>query len=71
MADKIQKIEIDQEKKRLYIYKVKDNSMLMSNPPPPPSYYREIYSFDDLTFIEKEFAEVTRAVEEVKFSSTK
>jgi len=71
MEDKIQKIEINQKNKRLYIYKVQDNSHLMSNPPPPPSYYREIYSFENLEFVEKEVAEVTRRFEEVKFNSDK
>lgn len=42
--NQIQKVEIDQEKKVLYVYYVQDNSHLMSNPPPPPSYYRDVYS---------------------------
>lgn len=67
----IQKIQIDKEKKKLYIYYKKDNSMFMSNPPPPPSYYREIYSFDNLELIEKESAKVTRGFEEIKYDSSK
>ena len=54
--NQIQKVEIDQEKKKLYVYYIQDNSHLMSNPPPPPSYYREVFSFDNLEFIEKEYA---------------
>ena len=46
--DTIQKVEIDNENKKLYIYYAQDNSMLMSNPPPPPSYYREVFSFENL-----------------------
>ena len=52
-------------KKRLYIYYVQDNSHLTVYPPPPPSYYREIYSFDNLNFIEKEYAKVERAYEKI------
>ena len=49
--NQIQKVEIDQEKKKLYVYYVQDNSSLMTYPPPPPSYYREIFSFDNLCSI--------------------
>jgi len=66
--NQIQKVEIDQEKKKLYVYYVQDNSHLLSNPPPPPSYYREVFSFDNLEFIEKEYANVERAVEKVTWS---
>ena len=53
-TNQLQKVEVDQEKKKLYIYYIQDNSHLMSNPPPPPSYYREVYSFDKLEFVETE-----------------
>lgn len=65
--DQIQKVEIDQKAKKLYIYYIQDNSHLMSNPPPPPSYYREVYSFDNLELKEKEYAEVQRAKEVIKW----
>ncbi len=66
--NQIQKLEIDQVKKKLYVYYVQDNSHLMSNPPPPPSYYREVFSFDNLEFIEKEYAKVERGFEKVTWS---
>jgi hypothetical protein len=66
--NQIQKVEIDQEKKKLYVYYIQDNSHLMSNPPPPPSYYREVFSFDNLEFIEKEYAKVERGFEKVTWS---
>ena len=62
---KLERTVIDQEKKRLYIYFKQDNSHLMSNPPPPPSYYREVFSFENLEFIEKEYAQVEPAKQEV------
>lgn len=65
--NQLQKVEIDQEAKKLYIYYIQDNSHLMSNPPPPPSYYREVYSFDDLKLEGKEYAEVERAKELIKW----
>ena len=37
----------------------------MSNPPPPPSYYREVFSFENLEFIEKEYAQVEPAKQEI------
>ena len=37
----------------------------MSNPPSPPSYYREVFSFENLEFIEKEYAQVEPAKQEV------
>jgi hypothetical protein len=66
--NQIQKVEIDQENKKLYVYYVQDNSHLTSYPPPPPSYYREIFSFDNLEFIEKEYAKVERGFEKVTWS---
>jgi len=39
--------------------------MYMSDPPPPPSYYREVYSFDNLVFEKKEYAKVERAFENI------
>jgi hypothetical protein len=63
----IQKVEIDQKNKKLYIYCIQDNSHLMSFPPPPPSYYREVYSFDSLRFIEKEYAKVEIAYEKITY----
>ena len=66
--NQIQKVEIDQEKKKLYVYYVQDNSHLMSNPPPPPSYYREVFYFDKLEIIEKEYAKVERGFEKVTWS---
>jgi hypothetical protein len=71
IMDKVEKVEIDHEKNRFYIYYVKDNSTFMSNPPPPPSYYREIYSFDNLKLVETEHAKVKRAFEEVKYDNNK
>ena len=65
--NQIQKVEIDQENKKLYVYYIQSNSHLMSNPPPPPSYYREVYSFDKLDFIEKEYAKVERAYEKITY----
>ena len=65
--DTIQKVEIDNENKKLYIYYAQDNSMLMSNPPPPPSYYREVFSFENLEFVEKEFAQVERKQEIIRW----
>jgi len=62
---KLERTVIDQEKKRLYIYFKQDNSHLMSNPPSPPSYYREVFSFENLEFIEKEYAQVEPAKQEV------
>ncbi len=69
--NQIQKVEIDQEKKKLYIYHIQDNSHLMSYPPPPPSYYREIFSFDSLEFIEREYAQVERAFEKITYRDDK
>ena len=69
--NQIQKVEIDQEKKKLYVYYVQDNSHLMSYPPPPPSYYREIFSFDNLEFIKKEYAQVERAFEKITYGDDK
>jgi hypothetical protein len=66
--NQIKKVEIDQENKKLYVYYVQDNSRLMSNPPPPPSYYREVFYFDNLKFIEKEYAKIERGFEKVKWS---
>jgi hypothetical protein len=66
--NQIQKVEIDQENKKLYVYYIQDNSHLMSNPPPHPSYYREVFSFDNLEFIEKEYAKVERGFEKVTWS---
>ncbi len=63
--NQIQKVEIDQEKKKLYVYYIQDNSHLMSNPPPPPSYYREVFSFDNLEFIGIEYAKVERSFEKI------
>lgn len=63
--NQILKVEIDKQKKKLYVYYIQDNSHLMSNPPPPPSYYREVFSFENLEFIEKEYAKVERVVEKV------
>ena len=68
--NQIQKVEFDQENKKLYIYYIQDNSHLMSYPPPPPSYYREIYSFDKLEFIETEYAKVERSYEKIIWSRT-
>lgn len=65
--DTLQKVEIDNENKKLYIYFIQDNSMLMSNPPPPPSYYREVFTFDKLEFVEKEFAQIERKQEIIKW----
>lgn len=66
--NQIQKVEINQEKKKLYVYYIQDNSHLMSNPPPPPSYYREVFSFDKLEFIENEYAKVERGFEKITWS---
>ena len=66
--NRIQKVEIDQEKKKLYVYYIQDNSHLLSNPPPPPSYYREVFSFDKLEFIEKEYAKVEQRQEKITWS---
>lgn len=62
---KIQKVDIDQEHNRLYIYYIQDNSHLLVHPPPPPSYYREVFIFDKLELIEKEYAKVERAYEKI------
>ena len=62
----LQKVEIDQEAKKLYIYYIQDNSHLMSNPP-PPSYLREIYSFDNMVLLDTEYAEVERSKEVIKW----
>ena len=66
--NQIQKVEIDQKNKKLYVYHRQDNSHLMSNPPPPPSYYRDVYSFDTLEFVEKEYAKVERGFEKITWS---
>ena len=66
-TDQLQKIEIDQEAKKLYIYYIQDNSHLLSNPPPPSSYYREVYSFDNIELVNKEYAEVERSKEIIKW----
>ena len=63
--NQIQKVEIDQEKKKLYVYYVQDNSSLMTYPPPPPSYYRAIFSLENLEFIEREYAQVKHAFEKI------
>lgn len=63
----IQNVEIDQENQRLYIYCVQDNSHLTSYPPPLPTYYREVYSFDALRFVEKQYAKVERAFEKITY----
>jgi len=67
-SNQIQKVEIDKDNKKLYIYYVQDNSTYMSNPPPPPSYYREVYSFDNLEFVEKEYAKVERGYEKITYN---
>jgi len=66
-TDQLHKVEIDKESKKLYVYYTQDNSHLMSNPPPPISYYREVYSFDNLELIEKEYAEIERKQEVIKW----
>lgn len=65
--NQIQKVEINQESKKLYIHYKQDNSHLTSNPPPPPSYFREVYKFESLEFVEKEYATVERAYEKIKY----
>jgi hypothetical protein len=65
----LQKVEIDQEAKNLYIYYIQDNSHLMSNPPPPPNYLREVYSFDNMKLLDTEYAEVERSKEVIKWKS--
>ena len=65
----LQKVEIDQKDKKLYIYYIQDNSHLMSNPPPPPSYLREVYSFDNMELLDTEYAEVKRSKEVIKWKS--
>ena len=69
--NQIQKVEIDQENKKLYVYHVQDNSHLTSYPPPPPSYYRDVFSFDNLEFIEKEYGQVERAYEKITYGGDK
>ena len=73
---RLQKLEIDQEAKKLYIYYIQDNSHLLSNPPPPPSYLREVYSFgdmelffDNMELLDTEHAEVERSKEIIKWKS--
>ena len=56
---------IDKENNLLIITYMKDNSMLMSNPPPPNSYYREIYSFENLKLEKVEIRE--RIPEQIKW----
>jgi hypothetical protein len=68
-TNQIQRVEVDQEKKKLYIYYIQDNSHLLSYPPPPPSYYREVYSFESLEFVEKEYAKVERAYETITWNN--
>ena len=63
----LQKVEIKQEAKKLYIYYIQDNSHLMSNPPPPPSYFREVYSFDNMELLDTEYAEIERSKEVIKW----
>tara|TARA_R110000822_G_scaffold271793_1_gene394402 strand:- start:366 stop:581 length:216 start_codon:yes stop_codon:yes gene_type:complete len=63
----LQKVEIDQEAKKLYIYYIRDNSHLMSNPPPPPSYIREVYSFGNMVLLDTEYAEVERSKEVIEW----
>jgi len=63
--NQIEKVVIDQENKKLYVYYIEDNSMFMSNPPPPPSYYREVFSFESLEHIKKEYATVERGFEKI------
>ena len=63
--DRIVNVKIDYDINKLYIYYIQDNSHLMSNPPPPPTYYREVYSFANMKFIEKEEAVVERAMENI------
>jgi len=65
--NQLQKVEIDQEAKKLYIYYIQDNSHLMSYPPPPPSYFREVYSFNNMELLDKEYAEVERSKEIIKW----
>ena len=62
---RVQKIEIDQENKKLYVYYIQDNSHLTSFPPPPPTHYREVFSFESLELIGKEHAKVERAYEKI------
>ena len=66
---RLQKVEIDQEAKKLYIYYIQDNSHLLSYPPPPPSYFREVYSFDNMELLDTEYAEVERSKEIIKWKS--
>ena len=66
---RLQKVEIDQEDKKLYIYYIQDNSHLLNNPPPPPSYFREVYSFDNIQLLDTEYAEVERSKEVIKWKS--
>ena len=68
-TNQIQRVEVDHKKKKLYIYYIQDNSHLMSNPPPPPSYYREVYSFESLEFVETEYAKVERAYEKITWNN--
>ena len=66
---RLQKVEIDQEAKKLYIYYIQDNSHLLSYPSPPPSYFREVYSFDNMELLDTEYAEVERSKEIIKWKS--
>lgn len=66
---RLQKVEIDQEAKKLYIYYIQDNSHLLSYPPPPPSYFREVYSFDNMELLDTEYAEVERSKEIIEWKS--
>ena len=69
ITKRLQKVEIDQEAKKLYIYYIQDNSHLLSYPPPPPSYFREVYSFDNMELLDTEYAEVERSKEIIKWKS--
>jgi hypothetical protein len=66
---RLQKVEIDQEAKKLYIYYIQDNSHLLIYPPPPPSYLREVYSFDNMELLDTEYAEVERSKEIIRWKS--
>jgi hypothetical protein len=69
-TNNIQKVEIDNQNKKLYVYYREDSNMVLAIYPPrpvKPSYYREVYSFDNLEFIEREYAVVERGYETITY----
>lgn len=67
--DEIERIEINNDKKLLYVYyKVANNFVYAVNTTvnlPESKYYRKVYSFDNLQFIKDEYPRIERGYEKI------